>query len=112
MIENDILLDGFTRVYDSLHRTLKDLTETELIEEPHAHRLARLAAHPSHGQQCFSAHRPEPVPGYHSCYEHAQRKILVPMNELEIVLVIRQECRPDPAGAERNENVVQKGRQL
>ena len=27
MIGNDILLDGFTRVYESLHRTLADLTE-------------------------------------------------------------------------------------
>jgi len=35
MIATDILLDGFTRVYESLHRTLPDLTETELTREPH-----------------------------------------------------------------------------
>ena len=35
MIATDILIDGFTRVYDSLHRTLPDLTETELAQEPH-----------------------------------------------------------------------------
>ncbi len=35
MIGNDILVDGFTRVYESLHRTLADLTEEELIKEPH-----------------------------------------------------------------------------
>jgi hypothetical protein len=29
------LLDAFTRVYESLHRTLADLTEAELIKEPH-----------------------------------------------------------------------------
>jgi hypothetical protein len=35
MIANDILLDGFTRVYESLHRTLPDLDEDELTREPH-----------------------------------------------------------------------------
>jgi DinB family protein len=35
MIANDILLDGFTRVYESLHRTLQDLSEEELTREPH-----------------------------------------------------------------------------
>lgn len=35
MIATDILLDAFTRVNESLHRTLADLTETELIQEPH-----------------------------------------------------------------------------
>ena len=35
MIANDILIDGFTRVYESLHRTLPDLTEAELAQEPH-----------------------------------------------------------------------------
>ena len=35
MAQTDVLLDGFTRVYESLHRTLADLTETELIQEPH-----------------------------------------------------------------------------
>ena len=35
MIANDVLLDSFTRVYESLHRTLADLTEAELIREPH-----------------------------------------------------------------------------
>lgn len=35
MIGNDILVDGFTRVYDSLHRMLADLTEEELHKEPH-----------------------------------------------------------------------------
>ena len=35
MLETDILLDAFTRVYDSLHRTLADLTEDELTREPH-----------------------------------------------------------------------------
>jgi hypothetical protein len=35
MIATDILLDGFTRVHDSLHRMLPDLSETELAQEPH-----------------------------------------------------------------------------
>jgi hypothetical protein len=35
MIETDILLDAFTRVYESLHRTVADLTAEELIQEPH-----------------------------------------------------------------------------
>lgn len=35
MIATDILLDAFTRVDESLHRTLADLTEMELIQEPH-----------------------------------------------------------------------------
>jgi hypothetical protein len=35
MAESDVLLDAFTRVYESLHRTLADLTEGELIQEPH-----------------------------------------------------------------------------
>jgi hypothetical protein len=35
MIETGILLDAFTRVYDSLHRTVPDLTPAELIQEPH-----------------------------------------------------------------------------
>src|SRR5687768_13371477 len=35
MIANDILLDAFTRVYESLHRTLGDITPEELTKEPH-----------------------------------------------------------------------------
>ena len=35
MAETGVLLDAFTRVHDSLHRTLADLTEAELITEPH-----------------------------------------------------------------------------
>src|SRR5262249_47986888 len=35
MIANDILIDAFTRVYDSLHRTLGDITSEELVKEPH-----------------------------------------------------------------------------
>ena len=35
MIANDILLDAFTRVNESLHRTLADLTPEDLIKEPH-----------------------------------------------------------------------------
>ena len=35
MIETGILVDAFTRVYESLHRTVADLTATELIQEPH-----------------------------------------------------------------------------
>src|SRR2546430_17082085 len=35
MIETGILVDAFTRVYESLHRTVADLTMTELIQEPH-----------------------------------------------------------------------------
>jgi len=31
MVETDILLDAFTRVYETLHRTLPDLTQAELI---------------------------------------------------------------------------------
>ena len=35
MPQSAILLDAFTRVYDSLHRTVPDLTPAELIQEPH-----------------------------------------------------------------------------
>jgi hypothetical protein len=35
MVETDILLDAFTRVNESLHRTLANLTEVELTREPH-----------------------------------------------------------------------------
>jgi hypothetical protein len=35
MIETEILLDAFTRVNQSLHRTLADLTPEELHQEPH-----------------------------------------------------------------------------
>jgi len=48
MVETDVLLDAFTRVYESLHRTLADLTGAELIQEPHppigwlAWRLSRI----------------------------------------------------------------------
>lgn len=48
MMETQILLDAFTRVYDSLHRTLADVTEAELVQEPHppigwlAWRLSRI----------------------------------------------------------------------
>jgi len=35
MIANDILLDSFTRVHESLHRTLGDITLEELLKEPH-----------------------------------------------------------------------------
>jgi hypothetical protein len=48
MAETDILLDAFTRVYESLHRTLADITAAELIQEPHppigwlAWRLSRI----------------------------------------------------------------------
>jgi hypothetical protein len=35
MVETDILLDAFTRVNESLHRTLADLTPEELTKEPH-----------------------------------------------------------------------------
>ena len=35
MIATDILIDGFTRVHDSLHRMLPDLSEAELAQEPH-----------------------------------------------------------------------------
>src|ERR1041385_1148662 len=35
MIANDILLDAFARVYESLHRTLADLDEDQLTREPH-----------------------------------------------------------------------------
>jgi hypothetical protein len=48
MGETGVLLDAFTRVYESLHRTLADLTPAELIQEPHppigwlAWRLSRI----------------------------------------------------------------------
>ncbi len=48
MAETGVLLDAFTRVYESLHRTLVDLTAAELIQEPHppigwlAWRLSRI----------------------------------------------------------------------
>ncbi len=35
MIANDILLDAFTRIHESLHRTLGDITPEELVKEPH-----------------------------------------------------------------------------
>jgi hypothetical protein len=35
MAETSILLDAFTRVNESLHRTLADLTPEELTKEPH-----------------------------------------------------------------------------
>lgn len=35
MAENGILLDAFTRVRESLQRTLGDLTDAEIIQEPH-----------------------------------------------------------------------------
>ena len=35
MAEYNVLMDAFTRVYESLHRTLADLTDAELIQEPH-----------------------------------------------------------------------------
>jgi hypothetical protein len=35
MIANDILLDAFSRVHESLHRTLADITPEELTKEPH-----------------------------------------------------------------------------
>lgn len=35
MIANEILLDAFTRVKDALHRLVADLTEAELLMEPH-----------------------------------------------------------------------------
>ncbi len=35
MIATDILVDAFTRVNESLHRTLTDLTPEELTKEPH-----------------------------------------------------------------------------
>ena len=35
MIAKDILLDAFTRVHESLHRTLGDITPEELVKEPH-----------------------------------------------------------------------------
>jgi Protein of unknown function (DUF664) len=35
MGESGVFLDAFTRVAESLHRTLPDLTASELIEEPH-----------------------------------------------------------------------------
>ncbi len=34
MAETGVLIDAFTRVYESLHRTLADLTESELAQEP------------------------------------------------------------------------------
>src|SRR4026208_1105540 len=50
MIANDILLDAFTRVHESLHRTLGDITPEELVKEPHpsigwlAWRISRVMA--------------------------------------------------------------------
>ncbi len=44
--------------------------------------------------------------GYYLSRKHTERKILVPVNELEVVLVISQDCRPDPARAERDEDIV------
>lgn len=35
MAEYNVLMDAFTRVYESLHRTLADLTDAELIQQPH-----------------------------------------------------------------------------
>src|ERR1043165_5098347 len=50
MADTGVLLDGFTRVRESLHRMLADLTEAELTAEPHppigwlAWRLTRFIA--------------------------------------------------------------------
>jgi hypothetical protein len=35
MVATDILLDAFTRVNEALHRLLADVTEAELVREPH-----------------------------------------------------------------------------
>src|SRR5215471_15786508 len=35
MIANDILIDAFSRVHESLHRVLGDITPEELVKEPH-----------------------------------------------------------------------------
>jgi hypothetical protein len=35
MSQANVLLDAFTRVYESLHHTVADLTEAELTQEPH-----------------------------------------------------------------------------
>jgi hypothetical protein len=35
MVTSNVLLDAFTRVYESLHHTLPELTEEELTREPH-----------------------------------------------------------------------------
>ena len=35
MIGTDIMLDAFSRVHESLHRTLGDVTSEELLKEPH-----------------------------------------------------------------------------
>ncbi len=35
MVSSNVLLDAFTRVYESLHQTLPELTEEELTREPH-----------------------------------------------------------------------------
>ena len=35
MGQSDVLLEAFKRVYESLHRTMADLSDAELIEEPH-----------------------------------------------------------------------------
>jgi hypothetical protein len=56
MIANDILLDAFTRVHESLHRTLGDITPEELFKR--AASLDRVAHQSSHGQQCLPAFRP------------------------------------------------------
>jgi hypothetical protein len=64
MIANDILLDAFTRVHESLHRTLGDISPEELIKEPPSFdRVACLAHQSSHGQQCLPAFRPRDSPG-------------------------------------------------
>ena len=44
--------------------------------------------------------------------QDAEGKILVAVDEPEVVLVIGQECRPDPPRAERDQNIVEQGGEL
>ena len=61
MIANDILIDAFTRVHESLHRTLGDITPEELVKEPHpsigwlAWRISRVMDAMSRGFQAASS---------------------------------------------------------
>src|SRR5215831_19275247 len=61
MIANDILIDAFTRVHESLHRVLGDITPEELVKEPHpsigwlAWRISRVRTAMSRGFRAASS---------------------------------------------------------
>jgi hypothetical protein len=61
MIANDILLDAFTRVHESLHRTLRHYARGTGERAASVDRVACLAHQSSDGQQCITLVRPRAV---------------------------------------------------